>query len=144
MANVRVNEIDLIFDSDISPDDSTIIIDHETRLTRRISIEQLLNYLNFSLISLKRVLISGSYSLSTTERAAFVTNKISSSVTITLPDAALAEAKEYHIVKSDDLVGTVILSGSGSQELNGQNTFELNGPHQSVTLISNGTGWYIF
>lgn len=99
-------------------------------------------YIN--LPELERVIASSDRTLLATERAVFVTNNLSSSVTITLPDAALAESREYHIVKADEIVGTVLLSGSGSQELNGSNTFELNGPHQSVTLISNGTGWYVF
>ena len=99
-------------------------------------------YIN--LPELERVIVSSDRTLLATERAVFVTNNLSPSVTITLPDAALAESREYHIVKADKIVGTVVLSGSGSQELNGSNTFELNGPHQSVTLISNGTGWYVF
>ena len=144
MANVRINEIDLLEDPDISELDSTLIIDKETKVTRRLTLVQLGKFLNSSVVNLRRVITSEDYTLETTERAVFVKNDLSSTVTITLPDAALAEAKEYHVVKGDELVGTVIISASGSQEVNGENTFHLNGPHQSVTLISNGTGWYIF
>lgn len=144
MANVRVNEIDVIFDEDISSQDSTIIIDHETRVTRRITLSQLSGYLNESISTLQKVLTSEDYTLLATERAVFVKNDLSPTVTITLPDAALAESREYHIVKADSVVGTVIIAASGSQEVNDNNAFELNGPHQSVTLISNGTGWYVF
>lgn len=144
MANVRVNEIDVIFDEDISSQDSTIIIDHETRVTRRITLSQLSGYLNESISTLQKVLTSEDYTLLATERAVFVKNDLSPTVTITLPDAALAESREYHIVKADSVVGTVIIAASSSQEVNDNNTFELNGPHQSVTLISNGTGWYVF
>lgn len=49
MANVRVNEIDAILDVDISDRDSLIILDHETRETRRISLSQLTTFLNSNL-----------------------------------------------------------------------------------------------
>ena len=99
-------------------------------------------YLN--LPELEIVETSEDRTLLATERAVFVKNNLSSTVTITLPDAALAESREYHIAKADDVVGTVVIDASGSQQVNDDTTFELNGPHQSVTLISNGTGWYVF
>jgi len=144
MANVRINEIDAVLFENLSFKDSMIILDHETRETRRISLEQLGRVLTESAVSITRVITSEDRTLRTTERAIFVKNDLSSNVTITLPDATLADSREYHIAKADDIVGTVLLAASGSQELNGQHTFELNGPHQSVTLLSNGTGWYVF
>lgn len=144
MANVRVNEIDIILFENVSFKDSMIILDHEKKETRRISLEQLGRFLTESVLPITRVITSEDRTLKTTERAVFVKNDLSSNVTITLPDATLADSREYHIAKADDIVGTVLLTASGSQELNGQKTFELNGPHQSVTLLSNGTGWYVF
>lgn len=91
-----------------------------------------------------RLLVNSSVSLQATQRAVFASNYLSPTVTITLPNAAFAESREYHFVKADDLGGKIILSGSGSQMVNGEQSFELHGPFQAVTLFSNGTDWYIF
>jgi hypothetical protein len=49
MANVNINEIDAILDVDITGVDSLIILDNETRLTRRISLNQLNTFINGNL-----------------------------------------------------------------------------------------------
>lgn len=91
-----------------------------------------------------RLLVSSSVSLQATQRAVFASNYLSPTVTITLPNAAFAESREYHFVKADNLGGKIVISGSGSQLVNGSDAFELHGPYQAVTLFSDGTGWYIF
>ena len=100
------------------------------------------NYIN--LPEVDRILVDSSVSLQATQRAIFATNYLSPTVTITLPNAAFAESREYHFVKADNLGGKIVLSGSGSQLVNGKDAFELHGPYQAVTLFSDGTGWYIF
>ena len=100
------------------------------------------NYIN--LPEVDRILVDSSISLQATQRAVFATNYLSPTVTITLPNAAFAESREYHFVKADNLGGKIVLSGSGSQLVNGKDAFELHGPYQAVTLFSDGTGWYIF
>ena len=100
------------------------------------------NYIN--LPEVDRILVDSSISLQATQRAVFATNYLSPTVTITLPNAAFAESREYHFVKADNLGGKIVISGSGSQLVNGSDAFELHGPYQAVTLFSDGTGWYIF
>jgi hypothetical protein len=104
------------------------------------------NYLGIptSSFELTKLIVSSSVSLSPTERAVFAKNNISSSLSVTLPSASLADSKEYYIIKADSVSGSVIISGSSPNLINGQSTFELNGPHQSVTLIHDGTDWYVF
>jgi hypothetical protein len=95
-------------------------------------------------ITINKILIDSDYTLGVTERAVFATNSVSPTVTITLPSATLAESREYYFVKSDDLAGNIVIAASGSEMVNGVSTFEMHGPHQSITLISNGTDWYVF
>jgi len=99
-------------------------------------------YIN--LPELERVITNKNYSLSTTERAIFVTNEASSSITVTLPNAASAESREYHITKADSRTGFVLIVPKNSELVNGKTQFGLHGPYQSVTLITDGTDWYVF
>jgi len=104
------------------------------------------NYLGLppSSFDLTKISVSSSVSLSITQRAVFAKNNTSSSVSVTLPSASLADSKEYYIIKADSLTGSVIISGSSPNLINGQATYELNGPYQSVTLIHDGVDWFIF
>jgi len=111
-----------------------------TKVTAYLYIGQFLD----QKIAINKIIIDSDYTLGVTERAVFATNNVSPSVTVTLPSATLAESREYYFVKSDDLGGKIIIAASGSEEVNGESTFEMHGPHQSITLISNGTGWYVF
>ena len=206
MTSVKVNEIPLIDDENISADDSLLVLDAPTRATLRLNLQQLAVYIEDVLIEralitaakgpfgsiqfnkngsvsgssglifedatntikginaefvnitasilsassyinlpeVDRIIVSSSISLQATQRAVFASNYLSPTVTITLPNAASAESREYHFVKADNLGGKIVLSGSGSQLVNGKDAFELHGPYQAVTLFSDGTGWYIF
>lgn len=104
------------------------------------------NYIGLptALAGLSSTTVSSSVSLSPTQRVILAKNNISSPVNITLPDAASAEQGEYYIMKADILDGTIAVLGSSSQLVNGQSSFELNGPYQSITLVTDGADWYIF
>ena len=97
-----------------------------------------------SSFELTKLSVSSSVSLSITQRAIFAKNNTSSSISVTLPSASLADSKEYYIIKADSLTGSVIISGSSPNLVNGQATYELNGPYQSVTLIHDGVDWFVF
>lgn len=97
-----------------------------------------------SSLELTKLIVSSSVSLTATQRAVFATNNQSSSFSITLPSVSLADSKEYYIIKADSVSGSVIVSASSPNLINGNPTFELNGPYQSITLIHNGTDWFIF
>ena len=104
------------------------------------------NYLGLPATSnvLPKLIVSSSVSLADTQRAVFVKNNVSSSVTITLPSVATADSREYYIIKADNLSGSVTVSGSSPDLINGVSSFNLNGPFQSITLIIDGTNWFIF
>jgi hypothetical protein len=99
-------------------------------------------YIN--LPDLERVIVNENHTLLTTERAVFVTNDVSSSITVTLPNAASAESREYHVTKADSNSGSVLITPQPSELVNGLSQFGLHGPYQSVTLITDGTDWYVF
>jgi hypothetical protein len=101
------------------------------------------NYLGINL-DLPKLIVSSSVSLLTTQRAVFAKNSDSSSISITLPSASLADSREYYVIKSDSVTGSVNILPSSPNLINGTSSFELNGPFQSVTLIHDGTDWYVF
>jgi hypothetical protein len=120
-----------------------VIVSGNLTVTGTISASNYLGLPSASL-DLTKLIVSSSVSLTSTQRAVFAKNNISSSFSITLPSVSTADSKEYYIIKADSISGSVIISGSSPNLINGQSTFELNGPHQSVTLIHDGTDWYVF
>jgi len=104
------------------------------------------NYLGLptSSVDLPKLIVSSSVSLLTTQRAVFAKNSASSSISITLPSASLADSREYYVIKADSVSGSVVVSGSSPNLINGASSYELNGPYQSITLIHDGTDWYVF
>jgi hypothetical protein len=102
------------------------------------------NFLDQLTTELTKLNVTSSVSLETTQRAVFATNVVSSSISITLPSASLADSREYYVIKSDSVAGSVFVSASSPDLINGQSAFELNGPYQAITLIHDGTDWYVF
>lgn len=104
------------------------------------------NYLGLPTTSvvLPKLVVSSSVLLTDTQRAVFAKNSDSSSVTITLPSVATADSREYYIIKADNLTGSITVSGSSPDLINGASFFDLNGPFQSITLIVDGINWFIF
>ena len=104
------------------------------------------NYLGLPTASvvLPKLIVSSSVLLTDTQRAVFAKNSDSSSVTITLPSVATADSREYYIIKADNLTGSITVSGSSPDLINGASFFDLNGPFQSITLIVDGINWFIF
>jgi hypothetical protein len=99
---------------------------------------------NIPSLELPKLIVSSSVSLTTTQRAVFATNMASSSISITLPSASLADSREYYVIKADSVSGSVDILPSSPNLINGTSSFQLNGPFQSVTLIHDGTDWYVF
>lgn len=102
------------------------------------------NYIGLPSEELPKLIVSSSVSLLTTQRAVFAKNSDSSSISITLPSASLADSREYYVIKADSVSGSVSVLASSPDLINGTSSFELNGPYQSITLIHDGTDWYVF
>lgn len=70
-------------------------------------------------------------------------NAGSSSLTATLPPAADYTGKVLTFKKIDSTGNTVSIAGSGSQTIDGGSSKSLYYNYESISIISNGTNWYI-
>lgn len=103
-----------------------------------------LSYGNNSTNVLYKVNISSSTTLLPYQRVAFCKNTIHTSISVILPLASEAQPKEYYFIKADSVTGSIIIYGNSADLINGQSMYELNGPNQSVILISDGQNWFVF
>ena len=71
----------------------------------------------------------------------YLVSNSSTAVTATLPTAASIEGKNVHVKR----LGTanVTVDGNSSETIDGSATFVLTSQYSSVTMISDGTNWYI-
>ncbi len=67
----------------------------------------------------------------------------SNNVTITLPAASAAANRPFNIKKIDASANLVILAAAGADTIDGAATVSLTVQYQSLTVVSNGTSWYI-
>jgi hypothetical protein len=63
--------------------------------------------------------------------------------TITLPGAAFAPGRQYTVKKISATAGTITVDGAGSETIDGALTHALTALNEYVTIVSNGTGWFI-
>ena len=70
-------------------------------------------------------------------------NATSGAVTITLPAAAGCTGRRYDIKKVDSSANAVTIDGNSAETIDGAATYALSAQYSSVTIISNGSGWYI-
>lgn len=75
------------------------------------------------------------------EKAIFVDATVGT-ITINLPAASGNKAK-IHIKKVDSGSNTIIIDGNASETIDGATTQTLYFQYQSITLVSNGTSWFI-
>lgn len=64
-------------------------------------------------------------------------------VTVTLPTAVGISGVEYVIKKIDSSSNFVIIEGNGSQTIDGETDQRTDGQYTSITVVSNGTNWFI-
>ena len=63
-------------------------------------------------------------------------------ITVTLPDAAAAINKVFHIKKLG-LAGNVIVNPAGANKIDGQATMTISGQWSSMHIVSDGNNWFI-
>ena len=63
--------------------------------------------------------------------------------TITLPAVATATGKVYYIKKIDATGNPITIDGNGAETIDGAATAIINAQYESITLICNGSTWYI-
>lgn len=64
-------------------------------------------------------------------------------VTITLPAANTMTNLTYHIKKTDATTNSVIVDGNGSETIDGGSTATLTNQYESITIISDGSAWWV-
>lgn len=67
----------------------------------------------------------------------------SASFTVTLPTAVGIIGKEYTFIKINSSSNEVTIDGDGSETINGNTTTTINTQYEKLTIISDGTNWYI-
>jgi len=67
----------------------------------------------------------------------------SGSVTITLPASSSNTDRRYTIKKKDSSGNKVIIDANGSETIDGETTVELKLQYQYVTILCDGTEWFI-
>ena len=67
----------------------------------------------------------------------------SNSITINLHPAANAPGNVFHIKKTDSTSNTVTIDADGTETIDGQLTQILNTQYESLTLVSDGSNWFI-
>lgn len=67
----------------------------------------------------------------------------SAAFTVTLPAASTATGKILRIVKIDSTENVVTLDGDSTETINNQTTFEVSGEFSSVSIVSDGTEWWV-
>lgn len=64
-------------------------------------------------------------------------------ITFTLPPASTVEGKRYDFKKIDSTAFYMVIDGSGGDTIDGNLTVSTNVQWESLTIISNGTNWFI-
>lgn len=64
-------------------------------------------------------------------------------VTLSLPPAASAERRIYHVKKIDSSLNAVTIDGDGAETIDGQATQALISQYDALQLVSDGTEWFI-
>lgn len=67
----------------------------------------------------------------------------SGNVTITLPTAASNAGYRFYVKRIDDAVNTCTVARSGIDTIDGQTAASLDVQYTSLTLVSNGSAWYV-
>lgn len=70
-------------------------------------------------------------------------NATNGALTLTLPQASNNINKTYVITKSDSTNNPVKIDPNSSELINGASEFYLNVPYESITIICDGTQWFI-
>lgn len=86
---------------------------------------------------------NGTYSLTSSSKRVHLANAVSGNIIYNLPAASSNTDKTYTIKKIDASANTVTLTPNGSDKIDTASSYALVIPNQSVTISSNGSGWWI-
>ncbi len=70
-------------------------------------------------------------------------NATSGAITVTLPDASNNNRRIYNIKKTDSSGNSITIDGNASETIDGILTKSLDVQYESLTIICDGSNWYI-
>lgn len=82
------------------------------------------------------------YSITTTD-SILLCSASGGAFTVTLPTAASVSGRSYSIKKTDSTSNAVTIATTLSQTIDGQTTQLLGVQYQSITVVSDGSNWFI-
>lgn len=85
---------------------------------------------------------TANYTVGATDTVVFA-DATSGNVTITLPAASGNAGYRFYIKRIDGSANTCTVSRSSSDTIDGQTSFTLDAQYTCVTVVSNGSAWYI-
>lgn len=85
---------------------------------------------------------TSNYTIGATDTVIFA-NATSGNVTITLPVASGVSGYRFYVKRIDNSGNTCAVARSGSDTIDGQTSVNLDAQYTSLTLVSDGTAWYI-
>lgn len=71
-------------------------------------------------------------------------NASSGSITLALPSASDSVGRSYNVKRIDGSSNSVTIVRSGSDTIDGSVSWSLSVQYESLTFVSDGSGWYIF
>lgn len=85
---------------------------------------------------------TSSYTITATDAIIFA-DATSGNVTITLPAASSFGGYRFHVKRIDSGSNTCTVARSGSDTIDGQNSFTIDQQYTAVMVVSNGSAWFI-
>jgi hypothetical protein len=67
----------------------------------------------------------------------------SAAITVNLPAASISNGYVYYVKKVDATANTVTIDGSGSETIDGGTTAVISSQYECLTIVCDGTSWYI-
>lgn len=85
---------------------------------------------------------TSNYTIGATDTVIFA-NATSGNVTITLPTASSTSGYRFYVKRIDSSSNTCAVARSGSDTIDGQTSVSLDLQYTSLTIVSDGSAWYI-
>ena len=73
----------------------------------------------------------------------YLMDATSGNLTVTLPTANSAVGRDIDIKKIDSSANTVTIDGNGSETIDGNSGIVISSQHNSLTMVSDGSNWFI-
>jgi hypothetical protein len=82
------------------------------------------------------------YTISSTDTV-IIADGTSNNVAVTLPTASTVTGYRFYVKRKDNTANTVSINRSGSDTIDGATSQALTAQYTSVTVVSDGSNWYI-